>query len=68
MEFTHLHWHSTFSFLEAIGTPKQIIEKAKELEFKNIAITDFGGMYWSIALYSAARENNINPIILWPLL
>ncbi len=63
MDFTHLHWHSTFSFLEAIWTPKQIIAKAKELEFQNIAITDFGGMYWAIAFYEAARNNWINPII-----
>ena len=63
MEFTHLHWNSTFSFLEAIWTPKEIIEKAKELWFKNIAITDFGGMYWAITLYEAAKKNDINPII-----
>jgi hypothetical protein len=29
--FAHLHGHSTFSFLEAIGKPKQIIAKAKSL-------------------------------------
>lgn len=63
MEFTHLHWHSTFSFLEAIGTPKKIIEKAKELELKNIALTDLNGMYWSITFYDNAKSNWINPII-----
>jgi DNA polymerase III alpha subunit len=26
-----LHGHSTFSFLEAIGKPKDIVKKAKEL-------------------------------------
>lgn len=63
MEYTHLHWHSTYSFLEAIGTPKQIVEKAKELWFKHIWITDFGNMYGAIAFYNAARNNDINPII-----
>ncbi|HPK27660.1 MAG TPA: PHP domain-containing protein [Candidatus Absconditabacterales bacterium] len=63
MEFTHLHGHSTFSFLEAIGTPKKIIQKAKELGFENIALTDLGGMYGAIAFYDSARENGINPII-----
>ena len=63
MEFTHLHGHSTFSFLEAIWTPKKIIQKAKELGFENIALTDLGGMYGAIAFYDSARENWINPII-----
>ena len=56
MEFTHLHGHSTFSFLEAIWTPKKIIQKAKELGFENIALTDLGGMYGAIAFYDSARE------------
>jgi len=63
MDFTHLHWHSTFSFLEAIGTPKDIIQKASKLGFKNIALTDLNGMYGAISFYDKARENNINPII-----
>ncbi len=63
MEFTHLHGNSTFSFLEAIGKPKEIISKAKELWFKNIAITDFGGMYGAIDFYEAAKNDDINPII-----
>ncbi len=63
MEFTHLHGHSTFSFLEAIWTPKKIIQKAKELGFENIALTDLGGMYGAIAFYDSARGNWINPII-----
>ena len=63
MKYTHLHWHSTFSFLESIWTPKQIVDKSKELWFKHLAITDFGNMYGAIAFYNAARNNDINPII-----
>ena len=63
MEFTHLHWHSTFSFLEAIWTPKKIVAKAKELWFSAVAITDYFAMYWAIQLYEAAKENEIKPII-----
>ncbi|MCK9467217.1 MAG: PHP domain-containing protein [Candidatus Absconditabacterales bacterium] len=63
MQFTHLHGHSTFSFLEAIGTPKKIIQKAKELNFENIALTDLGGIYGAIAFYDSAKESGINPII-----
>lgn len=63
MEFAPLHGHSTFSFLEAIGTPKKIIKKAKELWIQNIAITDLWWIYGAISFYENALENNINPII-----
>lgn len=63
MEFTHLHWHSTFSFLEAIWTPKKLVAKAKELWFSALGITDYFAMYWAIQLYEAAKENEIKPII-----
>lgn len=63
MDFTHLHGHSTFSFLEAIWTPKKIVAKAKDLWFSAVAITDYFAMYWAIQLYEAAKENEIKPII-----
>lgn len=63
MEFTHLHGHSTFSFLEAIWTPKKLVAKAKELWFTALWITDYFAMYWAIQLYEAAKENEIKPII-----
>jgi len=61
--FTHVHGHSTFSFLEAIGKPTAIIAKAKELGMNAIAITDYNGMYWAIKLYQAAKDAEIKPII-----
>jgi len=63
MEFTHLHGHSTYSFLEAIWTPKKLVEKSKELWFKAIGLTDLFSMYWAVKLYESCRENSINPII-----
>lgn len=61
--FTHLHWHSTFSFLDAIGKPKHIVSRAKQLWMESIAITDFNWMYGSINFYLTANEENIKPII-----
>ncbi|MCF7834480.1 PHP domain-containing protein [Candidatus Gracilibacteria bacterium] len=61
--FTHLHGHSTFSFLDAIGKPKHIVSRAKQLGMEAIAITDFNGMYGSINFYLTANEENIKPII-----
>lgn len=61
--FTHLHGHSTFSFLEAIGKPNKIVAKAKSLGMDAIAITDYYGMYGAIKFYQNAKENEIKPII-----
>lgn len=58
-----LHGHSTFSFLEAIGKPKDIIKKAKELWFPAIGLTDLNVIYWLIQLYQAANAEWIKPIL-----
>ena len=63
MSFVHLHGHSTFSFLEAIGKPAAIINKAKELGMNAIAITDYHGMYGSIKFYQGTKDTGIKPII-----
>lgn len=52
-----LHWHSTFSFLEALGQPKDIINRAKELWFSAIAITDYNGMFWIPAFFQASKDS-----------
>lgn len=63
MAFVHLHWYSTFSFLEAIGKPKDIVQKAKEYGQSAIALTDLNVMYGAIQLYQAANAEGIKPII-----
>lgn len=61
--FVHLHWHSTFSFLEAIGKPAKIAARAKELWMPAIAITDYNGMFWAIKLFQACRDEWIKAIV-----
>ena len=61
--FIHLHWHSTFSFLEAIGKPAKIAARAKELGMSAIAITDYNGMFGAIKFFQACKDEWIKPII-----
>lgn len=63
MTFTHLHGHSTFSFLEAIGKPAAIVNKAKELWMNAIAITDYNGMYGMVKFFQIAKDAGIKAII-----
>lgn len=61
--FTHLHGHSTFSFLEAIGKPAAIVNRAKELWMDAIAITDYNGMYGMVKFFQTAKDAWIKLII-----
>jgi len=63
MQYIPLHGHSTFSFLEAIGTVKKIADRAKKLALPAIAITDFPGMYGAVQFYNLAKELEFKPII-----
>lgn len=58
--YVPLHWHSTFSFLEALGHPKDIIQRAKELWYSSIAITDYNWMFWIPAFFQASQDSK-NP-------
>lgn len=61
--FIHLHGHSTFSFLEAIGKPAAVVNKSRDLWMKAIAITDYNGMYGMVKFYQLAKDAGIKPII-----
>lgn len=63
MSFVHLHVHSHYSLLDGLGTPKDIVKRAKEQGSPAVAITDHGSLYGAIEFYKAAKEAGINPII-----
>ena len=61
--FCHLHVHTCFSLLDGACRINELIEKAKNLGQKAIAITDHGVMYGAIDFYKAAKKAGIKPII-----
>lgn len=61
--YINLHGYSTFSFLESVGKPKDIIKKAKELWQTAIALTDLNVMYGAIQHYQAGQEEGIKPLV-----
>ena len=63
MKFSNLHGHSHYSLLHAFGSPKAIVERAKELEYNAVALTDNGVLYGAIEFYKAAKKAGIKPII-----
>src|SRR5437667_2610531 len=62
-DFVHLHLHSEYSLLDGACRLDRLMEKAHELKFPALALTDHGVMYGAIDFYQAAREQGIKPII-----
>lgn len=58
-----LHWHSTFSFLEAVSSPGNIVKKAQELWLPAIAITDYTGLYGLPSFTQATKAADIKAIL-----
>lgn len=61
--FVHLHVHSMFSLYDALGHPEDLVEKAKELGFDAVALTDHAALYGAIEFIEAAEKEGIKPII-----
>src|SRR5687768_4935501 len=62
-EFVHLHLHSEYSLLDGACRLDKLMDKAAELKFPAISLTDHGVLYGAIDFYQALRAKNIKPII-----
>lgn len=62
-DFVHLHNHSTYSLLEALPSPEEIVLRAKELGQTAAGIADKGYVYGLIEFYQYAQKHDIKPIL-----
>jgi len=62
-DFVHLHLHTEYSLLDGACRLDRLVDKAHELKFPALAITDHGVLYGAIDFYQAACEKGIKPII-----
>src|SRR5262245_31996662 len=62
-DFVHLHLHTEYSLLDGACRLDRLVDRAHELKFSSLAITDHGVLYGAIDFYKAARDNDIKPII-----
>lgn len=63
MSFVHLNAHSHYSLLDAFGTPKDIVKKAKEQGSSAVGLTDNAYLYGAVEFYKAAKDAGIKAII-----
>src|ERR1041385_1462894 len=61
-DFVHLHLHTEYSLLDGACRLDRLMDKAHELKFPALAITDHGVLYGAIDFYQAARNKAIKPI------
>jgi DNA polymerase-3 subunit alpha len=62
-DFVHLHLHTEYSLLDGACRLDRLVDKAHELKFPALAITDHGAMHGVIDFYQAARDKGIKPIV-----
>lgn len=61
--FTHLHTHSSFSFLDGVTDVERLVEEACRLRMNALALTDTNGFYGAIPFWKKAKALGVKPII-----
>ncbi len=62
-DFVHLHTHSHYSLLQGLPKIPELVQRAKDLGQKALALTDYGAMYGIIEFYKEAKKEGIKPIL-----
>lgn len=60
--FVHLHCHTDHSLYDGFQTIEEMVDRAKELNFGSIAITDHGKVSGFIKFFKECKKKNIKPI------
>jgi len=60
--YVELHCHSGFSFLDGASHPEELVNRAVELGYPALALTDHNGLYGSMEFAHAARRAHLQPI------
>lgn len=63
MTYTHLQVRSGYSFFKSTITIDKLVQRASDMQFDALALTDENVLYGTIPFYKACREKGIKPII-----
>ena len=61
--YTELHAHTCFSLLDGASTPEAMVERARELGYPSLALTDHDDLGGAVRFAEAAREAGIGGIL-----
>ncbi|MHC4884675.1 MAG: DNA polymerase III subunit alpha [Planctomycetota bacterium] len=62
-DFVHLHLHSHYSILDGLCQFDPLLDRAKELGFRSLALTDHGNMFGAIDFYTMTLKAGMKPIM-----
>jgi error-prone DNA polymerase len=54
--YAELHCHSSYSFLDGVSSPEELVEEAARLGYAGLALTDHNGFYGVVQFAQAARR------------
>jgi len=63
VSFVHLHVHSSYSVLDGLASPKDLVKYTKELGMNALALTDHGTMFGTLDFFKEAKAEGVKPII-----
>ena len=63
MSFVHLHVHSSYSVLDGLASPADLVKYTKQLGMNALALTDHGTMFGTLDFFKAAKAEGLKPII-----
>jgi DNA polymerase III alpha subunit len=61
--FVSLHTHSHYSLQEGVDAPEAPLERAAELGYDALALTDSNALHGAVAFAEAARRFPVRPIL-----
>ena len=62
-DFVHLHVHSEYSLLDGAAHLRRLVERAVQLGFPALALTDHGNLFGAMDFYQVARDAGLKPIL-----
>ena len=63
IEYSELHAHTNFSFLDGASAPDDLIERAVACGLTGLAVTDRNGLYGAVRFMGAAEEAGLHGIV-----
>src|SRR5258705_13634318 len=62
-DFVRLHVHSEYSLLDGAARLEKLVQRAAELRFPALALTDHGNLFGSVDFYTACVKAGVKPIL-----
>src|SRR5690242_5937065 len=60
--YAELHCHSAYSFLDGVSLPEELVQRAAELGYGSLALTDHNSVAGSMELAQSAPNHGVRAI------